>query len=279
MTKVRENNKERGRQEDSMRRYITENRISLELGRRIHSFLKSRGYSNKTRVLEDEIAAFKVLPPNSSVSDELGLMEICHRAMNELAAVKGQEIFSLDQSASKMCFVLEGSLLYFYAEDPRPMQVDTTDFISEAALWLHWSHRGRLQALSTSVLVELRALDLHATISRTQSYTSCSGYAREFAKHLVACNGTTSCESRDFANVSIPVQDTKILTDIWRDMDHAREMAQRAFEDQQLLEADSRNRFGNQHSFGRPIKTMMKFLRHKAKTQESSICTSMNSGV
>ena len=134
MTTLRQNNAERTRQAEYVRRYITDRKVSLELGNRIYNSLRTHGYVNKARILEGDVAAFKRLPENlmrdlhsevftpivtvhvffqcMSTIHEPGLIRICNTCMHETAVPKGKKHFTYGQLASNMGFVVRGSFLY-----------------------------------------------------------------------------------------------------------------------------------------------------------------------
>merc|ERR1712048_405600 len=79
---------------------------------------------------------------------------VCHKAVQEVLLTENERLFSLGQAADRMFLVVDGVLAYFLggedvgstlpsrAPQASPSPVFSEQWISEAALWLHWFHPG-----------------------------------------------------------------------------------------------------------------------------------------
>jgi len=208
MSYLREINMDRARQSEYVRRYITEHRVSLDLGNRIYGFFRQNNYVQKKQVVEKDVAAFRMLPdalrlqlhceifspqlfshPFFSIYgelDERGVTNICHLTMSELPVVSGEEVFSHGEQASKMYHVAYGSLQYFFGvSDQVTENIHMNQYLCDMVLWVKWEHRGRLIASATSELFALDAAAFHRVVSRTSSFQQCKAFALEYHEHLL----------------------------------------------------------------------------------------------
>jgi len=203
MIHLRKLTAERRQQVVDVRRYIMQKRLTLDLGNRITSFLRKHDYNCvQNRVLHEEhIKAFKILPESlrthlrcqvflprldphplfslARKSDEALMVSIGSGAMSEMSMAVGQDVFDCGGIAKQMYISIAGSLHYFFGEDgDEIVEVDPGDFISEAALWVSWEHRGRLVATCAAELVALNA----AAFQGMQPRFGLAGLFREYAK-------------------------------------------------------------------------------------------------
>jgi len=204
MTTLRRLNFERSKQRDSIRRYVSENRVSLELSNRITAFLRTHNFLAKRRVHESDIQVFKVLPEPLRVQlhwevytpritphpffhhfdsvDAHGFLEICHLAMSEEHVGTCQELFTLGSTGTKMHFVQSGVLEYYHGKiDMHPFEVTEGQWVCEATLWIRWEHRGRLSAVTPSEFVSMDAGRFRAVVTRRPHMRgACREYAVNF---------------------------------------------------------------------------------------------------
>lgn len=267
VTALRKKNADGVRKEEMIRRYLEENDVPLALGDRITSFLRTQK-DRKAHVLESQIPSFASLPESllkllhyevyakilvrhplffhvREVKDKY-LKDVCHRVASTQSFKKGTEIFSFGQHAHSMWFILTGWLEYFVGEaEDTSTRVEAGSWICEAALWLKWTHKGRLEVCE---FVECVALD--AERFRSLGLTRGIGeafkaYAQAFAARAITATDEVACgldqvqemvhQSFD-AEVSTPVQEmvhqsfeaevstrdiTKVLTDTHQPKDLA----------------------------------------------------------
>lgn len=235
MTTLRRLNAERSKQSDSIRRYIADNRVSLELGNRITTYLRTHNYMAKKRIHEADIQIFKVLPESLrlqlhwevymplltthpffhhlTISEEQGMVQICHTAMRETHLATCQELFSVGQNCTRMHFLISGMSEYSpAARNAKSIEVNEGAWFSEACLWVRWTHRGNLHAVIPCEIVSLDSARFRRTMA-FQVYVlgACCAYARMYQLALIE-------------------EEEGVYMDIWCDFDRTQEMVQTAFE-------------------------------------------------
>jgi len=234
MTQLHQSNRFKSKQREDIRRYISDNKLSLELGNRIVAFVRKHRAGSRKRVHEQEIEILKVLPEslrvqlhwevyepvlrphpfffNSLEVDEGGVLDICHHALSEMSLGSSQELFTPCQPATKMYFVVSGVLEYFHgSSDTEMAEISRGQWCVEAALWIKWDHEGRLAAVSHCELVVLDASTFRKFMTYRTGLMRCSQeYARLFKERV------------DSGNIDRPL-------DVWFDHDATTEMAQLSF--------------------------------------------------
>lgn len=224
MNSWRQMNKETHKQRQALRRYIRENKLSLELTSRITAFSKNLNVRSRVRVHEYQVDALKMLPESLKLQlhwevfvpilsrheffrlcadlFEPFLLELCHTALSETSIRLGQELFCQDAQAESMYFIISGFLKYYetpidsWSHSKSEMQVATPKadeihvvgegtWCCEIALWLNWTHEGRLAASS-----HMEAVTLDASVFRQQVvrniplFEVCKRYALSFQSAL-----------------------------------------------------------------------------------------------
>jgi hypothetical protein len=236
MTSLRTMNLQKSKQRDNIRRYIADNRISLELGNRITAFLRSHNFMAKRRVHEDDIQVFKALPESLRLqlhwevfhpcvvphpffhhfceSDEPAMVELCHYAMAELSLGTVQELFVFEQQASLVFFCLSGELEYFHgADESNGAEIGAGSWLVEVVLWLKWEHRGRVTAVTPCEFVTIDASRFRKIVSRhCAQIVTCRSYAKLYRQFVVDQGPTHPA-------------------DVWCDFDLTQEMVHKAFEE------------------------------------------------
>eukprot|EP00747_Dinoflagellata_sp_TGD_P036442 gnl/TRDRNA2_/TRDRNA2_138473_c0_seq1.p1 gnl/TRDRNA2_/TRDRNA2_138473_c0~~gnl/TRDRNA2_/TRDRNA2_138473_c0_seq1.p1 ORF type:complete len:332 (+),score=35.63 gnl/TRDRNA2_/TRDRNA2_138473_c0_seq1:60-998(+) len=236
MTRLRDFNMEQSKQQEYVRQYLVDMRVSLELGNRINGFLRKHRSLAKQSLLESDITAFQVLPEmmrrdlHTEVympiitphpfffqlknSDVHGFMNLCHLAMSQHSCETGHEVFASSKPATKMYFVISGTFEYYSWRIGRaPAPVQTDDCICEAALWLQWEYQGRLVSETHSRLVLVDSTSFRSVVSQAVSLGNCRKYARLYKEKLGQASETENG-----------------MSDIWVDFDSTQEIAQIAFD-------------------------------------------------
>lgn len=210
MNHLRHINEATQKQNNNLRRYINENKLSLELGNRIRAFAKRLRVRTRFRVHQEDIDVFRVLPeplrlqvywevyvPILSAHPFFGLcsehfetfvLRFCFGALHEQSAITGQELFNHDQEAKHMLFVMSGTLEYCQGlTDIQIDAVNAEEWCSEVAIWLKWAHEGRLSAMSHSELVLLDANVFRKFVSQASLvlFEICKVYAMSFQEHAL----------------------------------------------------------------------------------------------
>lgn len=241
MTNLRRINNERSQQQVFIRRYVTENQLSMELGNKITAFVRTHNFMAKRRVHEEDVQVFKVLPETLRLtlhwevySDKLTphplfyhtkevneetLFEICHKSMTEVSVATGIELFCFGHTATKVYFMQSGVIEYHHEQHDSMVQVveakaegsSIRQWLCEVVLWVKWTHRGRVSAVAPCEIVALDAQSFRKIVSRsTHVLRGCCVYAQSYQKRILEA-------SRDFP------------FDIWSDFDQAQEMTHKAF--------------------------------------------------
>jgi len=268
MTHLRSMNVERKRQEELIRRYITQNKLSLDLGTRIQTFLRQKGLAenSKRRVHEKHILVFGMLPeiilvelrtqvfkPTIEVHpffrkidlhDESGLVAVCSRCLTEQALVPSQELFTEIDVCKKMYVILSGDLEYLAELQSAVFRkVASSEYACEMCLWCQWEHQGRLAAVTTCEIVEVDAKQFRSLASGTMSFESWKKYAQQYVQCLTQV-----------------IDDDFIPSDLWRVTDADERIVEKAFAElQDLLRAQSETPLGNESA---SISSMGSFFRN-----------------
>jgi len=206
MTHLRRLNEEQNRQHELARKYITDHKVSIELGNRLISFVRQHRRRRKTRVHEVDINAFKDMPESLKVdlhvqvympslmqhplfvrhnrlgdARELGM--VCHTAMSEKALLLGHELFATGQVATEMVFVTDGNASYRCDTKDGWFhhQASVDDMLFEAALWVQCYHMG---SFCPAPMCELFLLDA-VKFGKVMSICSMSSVYRSYAKLFV----------------------------------------------------------------------------------------------
>lgn len=156
-----------------LRRYLRQKNIRLELQIRITRFLNQVLIKNDGRIHSKDVALFKHLshplhselvmhlhkpllvihPIFTSIGNlsEAMMERFCSTATTTLALARGDILFSEGEEGRSMYMVIAGDLIYAHMERKlRPnlslLTVEAKQRVSEAVLWTHWIHRGRLRA-------------------------------------------------------------------------------------------------------------------------------------
>eukprot|EP00747_Dinoflagellata_sp_TGD_P167123 gnl/TRDRNA2_/TRDRNA2_191035_c0_seq1.p1 gnl/TRDRNA2_/TRDRNA2_191035_c0~~gnl/TRDRNA2_/TRDRNA2_191035_c0_seq1.p1 ORF type:complete len:875 (-),score=119.38 gnl/TRDRNA2_/TRDRNA2_191035_c0_seq1:67-2691(-) len=241
MTRLRIASTAKTQQEELVRKYLKQNKVTLDLGNRITSYLKQTQRKRpQIRVHEDGVAAFKDLPlplrrqlrcevymptmclhpffHHLAQDHTAAMSDICLQAMSPVSVERGGELFSYNTEALHMYFVVSGTFKYFEGQsDEEAIGQDIVEdqWMCEAALWMQCQHWGRLTSDSAfSEVMQLDAKAFHNAIKRDSVMVRrCKMYARLFAKLAMQPN------SGSMVNI----------WDVWSNFDDVQEIAQRAF--------------------------------------------------
>eukprot|EP00747_Dinoflagellata_sp_TGD_P008516 gnl/TRDRNA2_/TRDRNA2_118144_c1_seq1.p1 gnl/TRDRNA2_/TRDRNA2_118144_c1~~gnl/TRDRNA2_/TRDRNA2_118144_c1_seq1.p1 ORF type:complete len:436 (+),score=76.53 gnl/TRDRNA2_/TRDRNA2_118144_c1_seq1:3-1310(+) len=263
-THLRYVSQQRAIREGTIRRFLAEHKVSMELSSSISFFLREQRRVRTTRLheqdldelsdlpdalrvkLRSEIYAPPVLPHpfffhlNNAHRSCMG--DVCNRAMKEVTALAGNDVFYFGMKGRKMLFVIHGELDYVYvasatddaaivADDANEgvgttstslMQEHSTklskdQWAVEMVLWMSWMHRGRLTPHTEVDLMELDAQQFHSVIKQWETaFAHCRAYARVYVERMLK-----SCR-----------ENGSQLTDLWGSRaDDLQDLAQDAFDD------------------------------------------------
>mmetsp|Transcript_61069 Transcript_61069/g.189172 ORF Transcript_61069/g.189172 Transcript_61069/m.189172 type:complete len:766 (-) Transcript_61069:51-2348(-) len=228
MTQLRQLKTLQHKEDMLIRRYLMEHGVSFELGNHIMFFFReNRRFVKRKRLVEEDVKALTQLPESLRIKlhwevyepaitphplffdlnmrDHSGLVEICHRSMNESMLGQGHELFHFGKVAERMYFVSKGTMSYqpgrglqdflsptssmtrpFTSQDgDDSIEVGTGRWISEMVLWMNWIHRGTVMAVGTTELVELEAKKFHEHARhRFACFNHCRHYARLYVQRI-----------------------------------------------------------------------------------------------
>mmetsp|Transcript_1868 Transcript_1868/g.4796 ORF Transcript_1868/g.4796 Transcript_1868/m.4796 type:complete len:611 (-) Transcript_1868:21-1853(-) len=198
----------RMKQTGDIRRYIIENRLSLGLGSSIMAFVKAYDFNAQIRLHEADLPLFSVLPESirvrlrweiyqpflaryplfehlCSISDR-GVVTICNGSMSERSLVLSQDLFTADEEATSMYFVVHGTLEYFHGwDDTHLKELSQDEWICEVSLWAKWEHGGRVAALTPSEVMVLNAGSFRRIGGRfPEIQAPCCIYASQYIKRI-----------------------------------------------------------------------------------------------
>jgi hypothetical protein len=254
MALLRQANIHRSRQRENMRRYISENKLSVDLGNRLAAFSRShRWFHAKKRVHEEDIDVLKFVPESmrvqlhgevylpiltphplffhfATICEDECVVELCHEAMSEVSLGTSQELFTIGVAAKRMYFMLTGLVTYFHGHSGEAQQMRGGQRCCEAVLWVKWEHQGTLSAKVHSEFVTLESQAFLQTIPRSLHMTKvCRTYAKMFKQSID--------------------EECQLPSDLWPSeeaFDKFKEMAQSAFE----RHCDAHQRAGRQGTQG-----------------------------
>lgn len=192
MTQLRQINSATFSEEEALKNYMSDHKVSLELGRCIMDYLAKYRRTERLRVHEAEIEVLKYIPDRLRIQlrievfmpcikvhpffrtlcevDVIKVSKLCHKGMTELRLRESQELFQYAEKAQGIYFVVHGAMLYHVGQDHEfaPLRVQPSAWTSEAALWFEgWSHRGRLSAVVASEVIRV-SVDLFARFIKGQ---------------------------------------------------------------------------------------------------------------
>eukprot|EP00931_Biecheleriopsis_adriatica_P108176 TRINITY_DN82511_c0_g1_i1.p1 TRINITY_DN82511_c0_g1~~TRINITY_DN82511_c0_g1_i1.p1 ORF type:complete len:918 (-),score=156.58 TRINITY_DN82511_c0_g1_i1:28-2781(-) len=213
-------NRERAEHLAKMRQLCVENKIPVHLVTRTNSCLLQALTHEKHRLHVQDVAAIKYLPQGLQedlmdavycratklhylfrklTTNHAALTAKLHaNAFEDLSVPREADVFVFSQEATKMFFVMMGSLAYSQG----PVQKDSAEtvgkgtFIGEPCLWVDWNHVGILS--NSTSYCELVALDSQRLAKVVLTDPACTmiayKYAREMAKWLQ--------EENDYGHIS-----------------------------------------------------------------------------
>jgi len=240
MTFLRKKNFERYEQLDLIWRYITEKKVSVEIGNRVYTCYQHHSKKKRVALHVTDIPAFKTLPESLSQQlsgevflpvirphplfhhyrevDAESIEHICHNGISELSVTTASSVFAFADISEKMFFLVKGALLYTDATISGNLRVTKLkgSLFCEMPLWVKWAHRGRMNAHRSSELVVLDRNAFQLITINRGCFSQCRDYAALYAERLTAAD---RC-GQDGGFVP---------TDIWYDFDPTRDMVHQAF--------------------------------------------------
>eukprot|EP00930_Biecheleria_cincta_P083365 TRINITY_DN7294_c0_g1_i1.p1 TRINITY_DN7294_c0_g1~~TRINITY_DN7294_c0_g1_i1.p1 ORF type:complete len:1209 (-),score=177.78 TRINITY_DN7294_c0_g1_i1:267-3788(-) len=190
-----------------LKQLLTQSAVDSALAIRVTRQVKER--MNSTKLLtEQDVSALELL--SASLLKELryamhgpllirhplmrllwnvdvnAVAEICDRAMHLLLIPAGDALFHAQDEASKM-YILEAGLMTYTLRETMNFEVSSGSYLSEAALWCIWNHRGDAVAVADCKVL---FLDAEAMLEALGKYDHprqlALAYGRRFHSHLQA---------------------------------------------------------------------------------------------
>mmetsp|Transcript_19935 Transcript_19935/g.56178 ORF Transcript_19935/g.56178 Transcript_19935/m.56178 type:complete len:837 (+) Transcript_19935:198-2708(+) len=115
--------------------------------------------------------------------------KICHAALDMSANSQGDVIFHHGETAIGMILVKSGVVRYSWggSKDRETQEVQEHGYISEAALWVRWVHRGVLTVAEDSIIIQVNAESFQSIVSQFEQMSfDPSEYAAWFVDQLNA---------------------------------------------------------------------------------------------
>jgi len=127
------------------------------------------------------------------------MRELCHEALQPMLKSSDEIVFCTGQACSRMYVIISGHAQYNASMQPRDgagsqasagmshirRTLHSGQWLSEAALWTGWVHRGELRVVTDCMLVALDASGFARIISSHKSaHQFAAGYARKFVESL-----------------------------------------------------------------------------------------------
>lgn len=241
LTYIRKKNFERTEQMDLIRRYITEKKVSVDVGNRIYTCFKYKSNRNRATLHASDVPALQTLPETLSrrLSAEIflpvmlphpmfhhyhevnldGIQHICHSGVSELSVMTAESVFTFRDTCSKMFFLVKGALVYTDATPAgnlRTTKLKRGAVFCEMPLWVIWTHRGRMSAHRSSELVLLDCNAFHHVTLHRGCFQQCREYAAFYLERLQLADGCGQ-------------EGSSPPTDIWYDFDVTQDMVHKAF--------------------------------------------------
>lgn len=116
--------------------------------------------------------------------------KICHAGLSLSVNSSGDVIFHFGETASGMILVKSGTLRYSWgvAKEPSILDIKENSYISEAALWVHWVHRGALTVAEDSILIYVNTESFQGIVGQFEKMSfDPSEYAAWFVDKMNEC--------------------------------------------------------------------------------------------
>ncbi|CAE7490189.1 eag, partial [Symbiodinium necroappetens] len=207
MTQLRNLNSEKQKQQASLRQYFSQNEVPPEVSKCIYDWISSHRKNHRVRVHEEDVEPLAEVPERLKFklreavyrpvlcrhpfflefceADGRTLDRLCHQAVSEIRVSTEHTIFIKGEQATGMYFVTGGELEYWRSALMDPIPIQTSDWLSEVALWVSWRHCGTLAAKCQSDLM-LVDTDMFRSAIATCSKVGrrlVRGYAAAFVRH------------------------------------------------------------------------------------------------
>jgi len=228
MTQVRLAKQQKKMVTHQLKLYFRENKVSLELARRIMSFIQPDKDHFGARIHMSHLAPINTLPPPllhdlklevfspailnhpffyvaDSIDREMS-NRICDTAVSEHSWARDDRVFEQGEEGTGMFFVAAGTLSYLRADGIQMLEKGT--WIAEPALWIEgWEYRGSLRA---DTLCECMKVDVVAFREAIKDL-ACAEQSQEL-EHFVQMYASTFVRFNPSEDSDAPLL---LYTDLW----------------------------------------------------------------
>lgn len=180
MTQLRQINSEQFHDEEALKVYLVEHKVSVELGRCIMEFFNVYRSEQKLQDRQLDIRSLQAMPDGLKRQlaievfmppfafhpffrflrevDRTRLAGLCNKAMSEIRLKGSEELFNIGVVSKGLYFLNKGSASYTI--DPEVISLESGQWFAEATLWMSkWIHCGRLAATDGKGGADLFLLD------------------------------------------------------------------------------------------------------------------------
>lgn len=235
-SKLRSLTAQETRQNQLVRRYVGDKRVSADLSREVLACIRQRGLGKATgKVVFSDIKVLQSLPANllCRLQEEVGfpvleqhgvfkyltylsladVARMCHKALRESSIIYGEDLFQSGMPGTAMYLIQSGRMHYSWDQAPQVYEsVLPEQRACEASLWISWEHRGRMTCADQSAhFFQVDASALHKIMGRSEQRDLLAMYAKTFVKTLLEQYGTIDEASDLYGDDEVVA---KILTPI-----------------------------------------------------------------
>jgi len=284
MTQLRQRRSEQAKQQALLRKYFGDNQISIELGQRIWKFIKNTHFAQRSRLRTSDVLILSKLSSSlsKSLNEELyrpyltrvpvlqhymnlemdGHAEICHKSVIEQSLIAGDDVFVAGAEGEKIYILASGSMSYKLDQTlAAPQKVKLGWWVSEASLWLQWTHGGRLSATTSCECFAVIASSCREVMCKyVPSMSFLQAYAAHF--HELVANVDDSCWGSDLHN----------------DVDDLDEVIRQAYDDIEQVHGEDQEESEEGWGFGRLMSMQLgaKTLRKRISRQSARLSTRLS---
>ena len=235
-SKLRSLTAQETKQNQLVRRYVGDKRVSADLSSEVLACIRQRGLGKATgKVVFSDIKVLQNLPANllCRLQEEVGfpvleqhgvfkyltylsladVARMCHKALRESSIIYGEDLFQSGMPGTAMYFIQSGRMQYSWDQAPQVYEsVLPEQRACEASLWISWEHRGRMTCADQSThFFQVEASALHKIMGRSEQRDLLAMYAKTFVKTLLEQYGTIDEASDLYGDDEVV---TRILTPI-----------------------------------------------------------------
>merc|ERR1719419_1167890 len=207
ITNLRKHTTESGKQQSLLRAFLRNNNVSSCLSSSIWHFLQVNHFAHRKRSHKVQVEILTLLPRHLMLRLHQELYGpfitrapffsrytvVCNDAVLQLCSKIGertllckQDLFLEGQEADKMFFTLSGCMRYEHQDPKMSVTIGMGAWITEAVLWVNWTHCAPMVAETTCEIIELYTEEFRLVVSNFPRFLSFAKmYAQLFITHLM----------------------------------------------------------------------------------------------